>query len=674
MPRTTLSGGPRGRAGALLVAALMAAALVGVLALSAGAATVLTFTPVADTYVSAAEPGPFGTSTQLRADDSPVVRAYLRFDPEGIPGPVTRASLRFWANAAHSKGVNVVAVASTTWAEGISFSAAPPLGSTVAASGPYAASTWVSVDVTSLVRGPGPVSLALTIDSSGATSVASRESGAHAPQLVIETGTSSSDIAAPSVPTNVRATAASSTQVALAWSASTDNVAVTAYEIRRNGSPVATVGGTSFSDAGLSPGTSYSYTVTALDAAGNRSAPSTAASATTPPASASDTTPPATPANVRATAASSSQMALSWSPSTDNVAVSGYEIRRNGTLVATVGAVTGFTDSGLAASTTYRYTVAALDAAGNRSPQSAEAQGTTAASSGGGSGDPVVAAAGDIACGTGYQGDYCMQMQTSDQILKMNPAAVLALGDIQYEGGAYSDYVNASSNPKIGYDKAWGRFKTKTYPAIGNHEYLTPLADNYFRYWSDFAARRGTWAKLGGDPVKGWYSFDVGAWHLVSFNSNCKRVDCTSGGEQYNWLKQDLAAHAARCTLAFAHHPFRNSFFETSLEPRWPDIFKLFYDTGVDLVVVGHAHNYERMAPIDPSASIDRARGVRQFVVGTGGRSPAGASATPKPYSEAHAGKTIGVLKLTLHAAGYDWSFNGVAATPMTDTGSATCH
>jgi hypothetical protein len=234
--------------------------------------------------------------------------------------------------------------------------------------------------------------------------------------------------------------------------------------------------------------------------------------------------------------------------------------------------------------------------------------------------------------------------------------------------------MDSSSNSKIGYNKSWGRFKSKTYPAIGNHEYLTSLPDNYFRYWSDFAAKRGPYANLAGDPVKGWYSFDVGAWHLISFNSNCKRVDCTTGSEQETWIKNDLAAHPNRCTLAFAHHPFRNSFFETSLEPRWPDIFQDFYNAGVELVVIGHAHNYERMAPINPSASIDRARGVRQFVVGTGGRSPAGASATPKPYSETHSGKTIGVLKLTLHSAGYDWSFNGVAATPATDIGSGTCH
>jgi chitodextrinase len=667
-------GTPRWR-GWGLGAIVLAVALLGALGLAAGASPP-PFLPVVDTYVSAGEPGTaFGSQTQLRADDSPIVRAYLRFNPQNLGGPVSKATLKVWANSRHVEGFRVWAVADTTFPEGITFSNAPALGAAAGSSGPYDAGTWAEADVSALVAGPGPVSMVLTIASSGATSLGSRESGAHAPQLVIETGGSSSDTTAPSVPAGLTATALSSSQISLGWTASSDNVGVTGYEIRRGGSLVATVGAvTTYTDTGLSASTAYSYTVTALDAAGNRSAASSAASATTPAAGGgSDTTAPSVPAGLTATALSSSQISLGWNASSDNVGVTGYEIRRGGTLVATVGAVTTYTDTGLAASTAYSYTVAARDAAGNRSAFSAAASATTPSGSSGG-GDPVIAAAGDIACGSGYVGNHCLQMQTADQILKINPVAVLALGDIQYESSAYADYIDSSSNVKIGYDKSWGRFKAKTYPAIGNHEYLTPLATNYFKYWSDFAAKRGPYAKLAGDTVKGWYSFDIGAWHLISFNSNCKRIDCTKGSEQETWIKNDLAAHPNKCTLAFAHHPFRNSFFETSSEPRWPDIFQDFYDAGVDLVLVGHAHNYERTAPMNPAAGIDRTRGVRTFVVGTGGKSPAGASATPKPFSETHSGKTIGVLKLTLHSSGYDWSFNGVAATPATDIGAGSCH
>ncbi|MDX6645667.1 MAG: hypothetical protein QOK40_1394, partial [Miltoncostaeaceae bacterium] len=409
-------------------------------------------------------------------------------------------------------------------------------------------------------------------------------------------------------------------------------------------------------------------TVEAIDGSGNRSQPSAPASART---AAADTTPPAAPTGLVATANGPNRIDLAWSGPAD-ADVAGYRVYRGG---AQVGATTGasarsFSETGLTPDTLYSYTVEAIDGSGNRSQPSAPASARTAA----GGSDPVIAAAGDIACGNGYIGNYCVQMQTSDQIIQMNPVAVLALGDIQYEQGAYADYMDSSSNVKVGYDKSWGRFKAKTYPAIGNHEYITPVADNYLKYWSDYAARRGPWSALAGNPVKGYYSFDVGAWHLISFNSNCGQLSCAKGGEQETWIKNDLAAHPNRCTLAFAHHPFRNSFFETSKEPRWPDIFQTFYDAGVDLVLVGHAHNYERTAPMNPAGGIDRTRGVRTFVVGTGGKGPAGASATPQPFSEAHAGGTLGVMKLTLHPAGYDWDFRGLPSTPFVDMGAGSCH
>jgi hypothetical protein len=286
----------------------------------------------------------------------------------------------------------------------------------------------------------------------------------------------------------------------------------------------------------------------------------------------------------------------------------------------------------------------------------------------------VIAAAGDIACGTGYVGSYCVQMQTSNLILGINPTAVLALGDIQYEQSAYSDYVDASTNPKIGYDKSWGRFKPKTYPAIGNHDYLTPIATNYLKYWSQYAAKQGPWANVSGHPELGYYSFDVGAWHLISFNSNCGQVSCSAGSPQETWIKADLAAHPTACTLVFAHHPFRNSFFETSNEPRYPALFQDFYNAGVDLLLVGHAHDYERTAPMDPAGNIDMGHGVREFVVGTGGHGPTGTSATPKPFSQAHASPVFGALVLTLHPTSYDWSFKGIPGYTFTDSGSLACH
>jgi chitodextrinase len=189
------------------------------------------------------------------------------------------------------------------------------------------------------------------------------------------------DTVPPSTPTDLTATAVSSSQIDLTWTASTDNVGVTGYKVFRGGVEVTTVTTTSYQDTGLAPSTTYTYAVAAIDAAGNTSPQSTPASATTPPAP--DTTPPSTPTGLTATAVSSSQIDLSWNGSTDNVGVAGYRIYRGGIPVATVTA-TSYSDTGLQPSTTYDYTVAARDAAGNESPPSSSASATTLATCGGG--------------------------------------------------------------------------------------------------------------------------------------------------------------------------------------------------------------------------------------------------------------------------------------------------
>src|SRR5213076_1211083 len=184
------------------------------------------------------------------------------------------------------------------------------------------------------------------------------------------------DTTPPSVPTGLTASAVSSSQINLSWAASSDNVGVSGYRVYRNGAQIATTGATSFANTGLSPSTTYSYTVAAYDAAGNHSAQSSPASATTP--APPDTTPPSVPTGLTASAVSSSQINLSWTASSDNVGVSGYRVYRNGTQIATTGA-TSFANTGLSPSTTYSYTVAAYDAAGNLSAQSSSASATTPA-------------------------------------------------------------------------------------------------------------------------------------------------------------------------------------------------------------------------------------------------------------------------------------------------------
>jgi acid phosphatase type 7 len=268
--------------------------------------------------------------------------------------------------------------------------------------------------------------------------------------------------------------------------------------------------------------------------------------------------------------------------------------------------------------------------------------------------DPVIAAAGDISCGSGIVKNNCHQQATSDVIAGISPTAVLTLGDNQYEKGALDAFQKF-------YDPAWGRFKGITFPAIGNHEYGTKGAAGYFAYFGAIAA-----------PPKGYYSFDLGAWHLIALNSNCGIVSCAAGSPQETFLKNDLSTHRNTCTLAYWHHPRFSSGGhgnDNSTAPLFADL----YAAGADLVLVGHDHDYERFAPQTPVGKPDSAFGVREFVVGTGGRSHYN-TASIKPNSQVRNSDTYGVLRLTLHPTSYDWRFVPEAGRTFTDAGTTNCH
>jgi hypothetical protein len=197
---------------------------------------------------------------------------------------------------------------------------------------------------------------------------------------------------------------------------------------------------------------------------------------------------------------------------------------------------------------------------------------------------------------------------------------------------------------------------------VGNHEYNTSGASGYYSYFGAAA----------GDPSKGYYSYDLGGWHFVVLNSNCGVVSCASGSPQEVWLRNDLAAHAAACTLAYWHHPRFSSGQHgnnTSSSVFWQDL----YNANADVVLNGHDHLYERFGPQNPSAGFDSARGIREFIVGTGGRNSYSFTSV-QPNSEVRQSGTFGVLKLTLHANGYEWQFVPEAGKTFTDTGSANCH
>jgi hypothetical protein len=278
--------------------------------------------------------------------------------------------------------------------------------------------------------------------------------------------------------------------------------------------------------------------------------------------------------------------------------------------------------------------------------------------------DPVVGAAGDIACDpadgffNGGRGTAtaCRMEATSDLLLGPGWDAVLLLGDNQYVDGALWKYRGV-------FGPTWGRLGALLRPAPGNHEYETAGASGYFAYFGAAA----------GEPSEGWYSYDLGTWHVVVLNSNCSNIGgCGPGSRQLRWLAADLAAHPRACTLAYWHHP-RFSSGAHGDDATYDTFWRTLYAAGADLVLTGHDHDYERFAPQDAEARADLEHGIREFVVGTGGRETR-PFATLRANSEARNAIDLGVLKLRLRTDGYDWSFLPAAGGTYADAGSAGCH
>jgi len=263
----------------------------------------------------------------------------------------------------------------------------------------------------------------------------------------------------------------------------------------------------------------------------------------------------------------------------------------------------------------------------------------------------ILVGAGDIADCTDLSG-----AEATAKLLEKISGTVMAVGDLAYPDGSKKNFEC--------YDKTWGRVKSRTRPAPGNHEFHSAGATPYFDYFGSAA----------GDPKLGYYSYELGSWHIIVLNSECTDVGgCETGSPQEKWLRADLAAHPVACTLAYWHKPLFSSGNahgnDLTVKPLW----QALYDANADVIIGGHDHDYERFAPQNPEGAADPKRGMREFVVGTGGKNH-------RPFGEIKANSEVrdftafGVLKLSLRPAGYDWEFIPEAGKGFTDSGSGSCH
>jgi hypothetical protein len=268
----------------------------------------------------------------------------------------------------------------------------------------------------------------------------------------------------------------------------------------------------------------------------------------------------------------------------------------------------------------------------------------------------VLVGAGDIASCKNPEG-----ARATAKLIEQIPGTVFAAGDLAYEEGSAEDFNNC-------YDPAWGRFKDRTKPALGNHEYVDRSASGYFQYWGSKAGPRG----------KGYYSYDLGDWHITVLNTNCYVKDlggCATGSPQETWLKEDLAKHPNACILAYGHHALFSSgvFKRHAVHPELKQLWEDLYAAHADLVLAGHEHSYERFAPQDPEGKADPTNGIREIVAGTGGRSH-DLLGFATPNSEVRDWDTYGVLKLTLSLGKYSWEFIPEEGKSFHDSGSGVCH
>jgi Calcineurin-like phosphoesterase len=580
-----------------------------------GTVTTRTFKAVADASVRSDQPdanfgGDFVLGAEAASATTPAIVSYLRFPVSGLTGSVTSATLQLYSFATSSQGI-AVSAAPATWTEtGITYNTAPAVGAVVGRGPNISVNTWAAIDVTPAVSADGALGLVLTTTRTANNKVASRESTATPPTLVVQTvtpGPTPTVAPTPTVPPTGTTNPPTGT---------TNPPTGTAVRAT-GGAGQTTMVGTAFASA-------LTAAVTGPDGA---PAPGVAVTFTAPAAEPSATFPGG--------AASVTVTANAGGVATSPPLTAG---RRAGTYSVTAAT------AGAAQPATYGLTNA----------------------------DPTIVAAGDIACPAGKAPTptSCQQAATSDLALSLHPDRVLPLGDDQYELGSPEDFRSV-------YGPSWGRLDAIAYPVPGNHEYgyigsaIEPTGGTgYFGYYGD----RSHPLQPGCTSLcKSWYSYDIGSWHVVALDSQCAVVGgCNPGNPEYQWLLADLNAATKPCTLAYWHIPLFSS--SQDHQPDMTSIYQLLYTKNADVVLTGHAHFYERFGPQTAAGAADPARGIRQFVIGTGGRNFFGIRDVPSANSEARIANTFGVAQFTLSDGSYSWNFVPTNAGGSTDSGTGTCH
>jgi hypothetical protein len=641
-----MGGQGRARAGVVATAVAVAATTLAVVAMGDGAgAATATLTPVADASVNASAPNTrLGTGVELVADASPTVRTFLRFDLRTVSGSVQQARLRLHvantSSGGSPSGGSVATSSNTTWSEStVTWNTKPTInGATVAMAGTVARNTWVEFDVTAAVTAGTLRTFTVVSSNTDGVYYDSRETGANAPQLVLTTAGTT--------------TTSSSTTTTTTSPPNSSTMTPTADTYVDNGAPTTNFGTSTQVTVDASPVRELylRFDLSSL------SGPVANARLRLHVANISNAGSPQGGSVARLDEVAWGENALTWNNRLTgwrgDIGALGAVAQNAWTEIDVTSAVAtgGSLTLGLRSSNTDGAYYDSRETGAN-SPQLVVTLGTAPPPVVG----PVIAAVGDMVCPpTGaVTTTTCRQMAVSNLLVnEANLQWFLALGDLQYERGELANFQSA-------YEASYGRVKAMTKPAAGNHEYETANASGYYTYFGAAA----------GDPTKGYYSFDVGTtWHLVALNSNCTFVACAAGSVQEQWLRTDLAASSRPCTLAFWHHPRFSSSTrgnDTSTAPFWSALDQ----DGAELVLTGHEHMYERFAP-QSATGVASTNGVRQFVVGTGGRSLGSFGTTAANSVVRMTG--FGVLKLTLGESAYTWQFVDQSGAVL-DSGTGAC-